>query len=342
MFHFVFLTYFYLLTPFISLCPKEYDSKTYEISGFAQGTTYSIKYIYSNTLVNKHAIDSIFDLMDYNFSLYKTYSLINSFNKTPRSIQLTDHFRTLIRNANYVSYATAGAFDITTLPLSLLWGKFNSGKIVAPDNTQIETALAYSGFQNLFIKGDSLIKYDPLLKLDADGIAQGYTVDVISDYLCSLGLEDFLVEVGGEIRTKGFNSSKQPWVVGYISADDYNLNATSSARLALSGMSVSTSGRLSKFSNTNIGKKSHIIDPRTGKTVDNNIISVTVLSPKCVLTDAFDNGMIVLGLDSAFKLCSSFPDMGLHIVYTSDSGDIKDSANVFFKKHILKPEPGSL
>ncbi len=342
MLHFVFLTYFSLFTPFFSFFPKGLDNKTYEISGLAQGTTYSIKYIYPNAVVNKNAIDSIFDLMDYNFSLYKAHSLINSFNKTPRSIQLTDHFRTLIEHANFVSAATAGAFDMTTLPLSILWGKFNSGTIVAPDNTQIETALAYSGFQNLYIKGDSLIKYYPLLKLDADGIAQGYTVDVISSYLCSLGLEDFIVEVGGEIRTKGFNSSKQPWVVGYISAGDYNLNAMSSSRLALSGMSVSTSGRLSKFSNTNIGKKSHIIDPRTGKTVENNIISVTVLSPKCVLTDAFDNGMMALGIDSAFKLCSSFPDMGLHIVYTSDSGDIRDSANAFFKKHILKPETDSL
>jgi thiamine biosynthesis lipoprotein len=341
MFHFVFLTYFSLFTPFISLFPKELDNKTYEISGLAQGTTYSIKYIYANAMVNKNAIDSIFDLMDYNFSLYKTYSLINSFNKVPRSVQLTDHFRTLIRNANFVSAATAGAFDITTLPLSILWGKFTTGTILAPNNTQIETALAYSGYQNIYIKGDSLFKKQPLLKIDADGIAQGYTVDIISAYLCSLGIKDFLVEVGGEIRTKGINNSKQPWVVGFIGASDYNSDGATSSRLALSGMSVSTSGRLSKFTNTNIGKKSHIIDPRTGKTVENNIISVTVLSPKCVLTDAFDNGMMVLGLDSAFKLCSNFPDMGLHIVYTSDSGDIRDTANAFFKKHILKPETGS-
>ncbi len=338
MLHFVFLTYFSLFTPFFSFFPKGLDNKTYEISGLAQGTSYSIKYIYASAVVNKKAIDSIFDLMDYNFSLYKAHSLINSFNNAPRSIQLTDHFSTLIKHANFVSAATAGAFDITTLPLSILWGKFNSGKIVAPDTAQIEATLAYSGYQNIYIKGDSLIKSYPPLKLDADGIAQGYTVDVISAYLSSLGIQDFLVEVGGEIRTKGFKSRKEPWVVGYISAGDYNFNTTSSSRLALSGLSVSTSGRLSKYSNTNIGKKSHIVDPRTGKTVENSIISVTVLSSKCVLSDAFDNGMMVLGLDSALKLCSNFPDMGLHIVYTSGSGDIRDSANAFFKKHILKPE----
>lgn len=341
MLHFVFISYFSLVSLFISLLPKGLDTRTYVISGFAQGTTYSIKYIYADAVVNKNAIDSIFDLMDYNFSLYKPHSLINSFNKAPRSIQLTDHFSKLIKHANFVSAVTAGAFDITTLPLSILWGKFKPGTIVAPDNTLIETTLAFSGYHNIYVKDDSLIKYYPLLKLDADGIAQGYTVDVISAYLSSLGIQDFLVEVGGEIRTKGFNSRKEPWVVGYISAGDYNFNTTSSSRLALSGMSVSTSGRLSKFSNTNIGKKSHIIDPRTGKTVENNIISVTVLSSECVLSDAFDNGMMVLGLDSALKLCSNFPDMGLHIVYTSDSGHIRDSANAFFKKHIFQPQTGS-
>lgn len=340
MFHLAFISCISIFSQLIILLTPEIHQNTYEISGRAQGTTYTVKYIHSNPVVNKHAIDSIFDVMDQNFSLYKPHSLINSFNHTSRAILISDHFRCLIDHANFVSKETNGAFDITTLPLSLLWGKFNSQPIIAPSLAQIDSVLLYSGYHNLYIKGDSLIKNAPMLKVDSDGIAQGYTVDVISAYLVSLDIKGYLVEVGGEVSTKGFNSNKQPWVVGYITAEDYNNYAVPSSRLALSGMSVSTSGRLSKFSKTNIGKKSHIIDPRTGQTVENSIISVTVLSPKCVLTDAFDNGMMVLGLDTAFKLCSTFPDMGLHIVYQSNSGEIKDTANAFFKKHIFKPQTG--
>ncbi|MFM1964022.1 MAG: hypothetical protein RLZZ172_2867 [Bacteroidota bacterium] len=336
MFHFILLIYFHHLIQLNLLMKSDIQQNTYEISGIAQGTTYVIKYISAKSIINKQAVDSIFDVMDQNFSIYKPNSLINSFNSASRYIIGTNHFQSLISQASFVSTLTRGAFDITTLPLSLIWGKFNPKPIIAPDQKQIEGILAYSGYQNIYFNNDTLIKKFPLLKLDADGIAQGYTVDVIADYLLALGIKDFLVEVGGEIRTNGFNSNKKPWIVGYIAADNYNLYDVASSQLAISGMSVSTSGRLSKFSNTNIGKKSHIIDPRTGKTVENNIISVTVLSHKCVITDAFDNGLMVLGLDSAFKLCNILPDMGIHIVYTSDSGVIRDSSNAFFKKYLLK------
>ena len=336
MIHLAFISYISLFSQLFILLTPEIHHNTYEIFGRAQGTTYTVKYIYSKPVVNKHAIDSIFDVMDQNFSIYRPNSLINSFNSASRYIIATNHLQSLISEASFVSTITRGAFDITTLPLSLIWGKFNPKPIIAPDQKQIEGILAYSGYQNIYFNNDSLIKKFPLLKLDSDGIAQGYTVDVIADYLFTLGIKDFLVEVGGEIRTNGFNSNKKPWIVGYIAADNYNLYDVASSQLAISGMSVSTSGRLSKFSNTNIGRKSHIIDPRIGKTVENNIISVSVLSHKCVITDAFDNGLMVLGLDSAFKLCNILPDMGIHIVYKSDSGVIRDTSNAFFKKYLLK------
>jgi thiamine biosynthesis lipoprotein len=336
MFYFSLQICFHLLFQINFLLNTGGQQKMHEISGFAQGTTYVVKYAYAKPIVSKQAVDSIFDLMDQHFSLYKPNSSINSFNRASRYIITTNHFQVLINEANKVSTVTGGAFDITTLPLSLIWGKFNPNPVTAPNLEHINHVLAYSGYQNIYLKGDSLIKKFPSLKLDSDGIAQGYTVDVIAEYLLALDIKDFLVEVGGEIRTHGFNSNNKPWVIGYLSAENQNSYDESSSQIAISGMSVSTSGRLSKFLNTNLGKKSHIIDPRTGKTVENNIISVTVLSPKCVTADAFDNGLMVLGLDSAFKLAKTVPDIGIHLVYKSDSGEIRDTSNFFFKKYRIK------
>lgn len=310
-------------------------NQTFHISGTAQGTTYSIIYNHPVQVINKNSIDSIFTELNAEFSLYQQQSSILSFNQSHRGIPASAHIKNLVENAIGISQLTHGAFDITLLPLSIIWGKFNKNSIAQPSANTIKAALGLSGFQNIYFRSDSLLKCQPGVQIDPDGIAQGYSVDIIASYLEQLGIRSFLVEIGGEIQTKGFNSEGNLWRIDYPKASDYAINSIANDRiLKLSGMGVSTSARFSKFTTTGNGKKSHIIDPGSGFTLENNIISVTVIAPKTVLADGYDNAFMVMGIEKSLNFADSRKDIGVHIVYESERGLIKDTCNSLFRNHI--------
>ncbi|MEY4660533.1 MAG: hypothetical protein RLZZ42_485, partial [Bacteroidota bacterium] len=262
-------------------------------------------------------------------------SSILSFNLSKRGVRASEHLNQLVADAIDISQLTQGAFDITILPLAIIWGKFNKTSIEIPSATAIKSALVVSGYQKIKLNGDSLIKSYPGVQIDPDGIAQGYSVDLIAGYLEKFGIENFLVEIGGEIKTKGLNSEGKPWRIDFPKAKDYAINSTASDKvLTLSGMGVSTSARFSKFTSTQSGKRSHIINPESGLTLENNIASVTVIAPKTVLADGFDNAFMVMGIERALKLSDSIKNIGVHIVYETDKGVIKDTSNSFFRKFV--------
>ena len=310
-------------------------NQTFHISGTAQGTTYAITYRHPNQVIHKHAIDSIFNVLNAEFSLYQQHSTILSFNLSKRGVRVSERLNKLVADAIYISQLTQGAFDITILPLAIIWGKFNKTSIPIPSATAIQSALRVSGYHKIKLNGDSLIKLNPGVQIDPDGIAQGYSVDLIAGYLEKFGIENFLVEIGGEIKTKGLNSEGKPWRIDFPKAKDYAINSTASDKvLTLSGMGVSTSARFSKFTSTQSGKRSHIINPESGLTLENNIASVTVIAPKTVLADGFDNAFMVMGIERALKLSDSIKNIGVHIVYETDKGVIKDTSNSFFRKFV--------
>lgn len=311
------------------------DNQLYQITGTAQGTTYSISYLHPFQLVHKSSIDSIFHSLDNEFSIYKHESAILSFNHSSRGIPTSKHLKHLVSNALEISRSTHGAFDITILPLAIMWGKFNKEMIPLPSPLSVQSVLSVCGFEKIEMTADSLLKLNPDLEIDPDGIAQGYSVDVLGTYLENLEIKDFLVEIGGEIKTKGVNANGQPWRIDYPKATDYSINQmVDNKYLKLSNLSVSTSARLSKFTLTQQGKKSHIIDPRTGLVLENGIISVTVIANDAILADGYDNAFMVLGIDSSINLANSLKNTGVQFVYETINGEIKDTCNTYFRKFI--------
>lgn len=309
--------------------------QSFLITGEAQGTTYSITYQHPFQAVHKSEIDSLLLALDNEFSLYNNHSSIITFNKASRGIKSSTHISTLIRKSLQISASTQGAFDITIFPLAILWGKFNKTTISVPTAKSIQSALLVSGYKKITLTSDSLLKSNPFTKIDTDGIAQGYSVDVIANYLEKMAINDFLVEVGGEIKTKGYNKEGKLWRIGFPQSNNYSLNSKLDNQvLALTNLAVSTSARFSKFTTTQLGKKSHIIDPRTGLTLENGIISVTVIAQDGISADGYDNGFMVLGIDSSIALANSIKNIGIHIVYESEGGEIKDTSNNYFKNFI--------
>lgn len=172
-----------------------------EVKGRAQGTTYSIKYVAASAVISQAEVDSLFRVVDLSLSLYVPGSLINRFN-TSGMVRMDHHLRAVAEKAIEVSGQSSGAFDITVKPMTDLWrggsvkGKEPSGRTIARIRKTV-------GSENLQIRNDSLLAMRKGVKIDCNGIAQGYTVDLISAWLVSKGVVDHIVELGGEVMAKG-------------------------------------------------------------------------------------------------------------------------------------------
>jgi len=274
------------------------NRQQYHLEGRAQGTTYTIKYIGMDSIIKQQSVDSIFRVIDQSLSLYYPNSLINQFNVIGK-VKMDIHLRNVVEKSLEVNKISGGAFDITVKPLVDLWGfgvkKKNSS---IPTSAEIQKVLQVIGSKNLVIKKDSLFALKKGVQIDCNGIAQGYTVDVLASFLEEHGIKDYLVEVGGEIKALGKNISGETWKVGVegseiIAGDWHPINKI----IALNDEAITTSGVYRNFFNYNGERYSHIINPKTGFPIKNKIISVTVISENAITADAWDNALMVMGID---------------------------------------------
>jgi FAD:protein FMN transferase len=274
----------------------------YQLEGRAQGTTYTIKYIGVDSIIKQKSVDSIFKVIDQSLSLYHPNSLINQFNANGK-VQMDFHMHQVIEKALEVNKISGGAFDITVKPLVDLWGfgvKKNFSSI--PVATEIQKVLQVIGSKNLVIKKDSLFALKKGVQIDCNGIAQGYTVDVIAGFLEQNGLKDFMVEVGGEIKVLGKNGMGENWKVGVeaaeiIAGEWHPINSI----IELNDEAITTSGVYRNFFNFKGERYSHIINPKTGFPVKNKIVAVTVIAENAITADAWDNALMVMGIDAINK-----------------------------------------
>lgn len=308
----------------------------YTLSGQAQGTTYSIKYIHSSPIIENKAIQHLLSEIDQSLSLYQPNSLISQFNNAKRGVETDHHLMRVVSTSLLINATTQGCFDITSKPISMLWGFNASIPQSIPSKDLIHTTLKAVGSHHLSLRKDSLTKDNPATKIDCDGIAQGYTVDQLSLFLRNKGITDFMVELGGEVYSSGKNLAGNDWIIGIEGSDLYSGDDHFiSKKLSLSNMAVTTSGSMKKFRKLGNRYWSHVVDPRTGLPVDNKIVSVTVIAKDAMTADAYDNGFMVLGIDSSFSLAHQIKDLGIYIVYVKPGGSFSDTSNAFFKRFLL-------
>jgi len=255
------------------------ELRKFFITGYAQGTTYHITYYANDSLVTKFQLDSIFSSIDSSLSLYKPYSLVRSFNASNNGLIADKHLRNVVNKALETYRQTGGVFDITIYPLTEAWG-FGIKKISkTPTNAQVKSLKACVNSGLLTWSGDKLVKKKPCVKLDPNGIAQGYTVDVIADFLEGNGIRNYLVEVGGELRVKGRKYPEdEPMKVGIeLPGENEFENSILQQVISIDSGAVTTSGSYRKFYESKGKKISHILDGRTGFPSQNELISVTVI-----------------------------------------------------------------
>ena len=248
--------------------------------------------------------------VDSKMSHYLEDSELSHLNRwtEPEPFTVSPQFLEVLQHAMEISATTGGAFDITVGPLVDAWGFGPGGRVgSAPAPTEIERLLATTGWEMVAVDraSSTVAKAQPDLRFDLSAIAKGFSVDQVADALEAEGVERYMVEVGGEIRTSGLNSQNQAWRIGIQrpvpGAEVVDLI------VPLSGLAMATSGDYRNYYEVGGRRVSHTIDPRTGLPITHNVASVSVVSPLCVRADAYATGLLVLGPEG-FDLAE---DLGL-------------------------------
>ena len=291
-----------------------------KLEGEAQGTTYHIEYVDALNRDLQYEIDSLLYFFDLGVSTYVPNSQITLINNN--SIQSTSnpYFINCFNTAKRIWKNTKGAFDPTVYPFVNAWG-FGPESYLKnkPTPHQIDSIKSFVGFSKISLRSDSIIKYDPRVRLDFNAFAQGYSVDVVGQFLETNGIYNYLVEIGGEVFAKGPN-----WLIG-IESPDYNKNALNPIQLVIkiNCKGVATSGNYRKYVEFDGVKYAHHIDPSTGYPTKNRLLSATVISNETIISDATATGLLVLGLRKAKRYLKRHQEIDALLIYSNKSGVFK-------------------
>ncbi|WP_047445201.1 FAD:protein FMN transferase [Alistipes sp. ZOR0009] len=309
-----------------------------KISGFAQGTTYSMSYRDAQKRNLQPQVDSILKNFDQSLSIYCKTSIITRINNNDTTVRTDAYFDECYKLSEEVYQATNGAFDITVGPLVQAWG-FGLKKRDKITKERIDSILPLVGMGKVKLVDGKLIKSNPSMFVDVNAIAQGYSVDVIARYFESKGINEYLVEIGGETLCKGLNSKGKAWVIGIDKPFDNNVTPGQDlqAKVALpSGKALATSGSYRKFFEENGVKYSHELDPKTGYPAHNTLLSISVVANNCALADGYATAFMVMGVDKAKEFLAKRSDMDAFMVYSGPKGEFLTYATSGFDKMLIK------
>lgn len=283
----------------LAACARPSGPATTAINGRTMGTTYHIK-VWASTDQNRlqAAVEKTLARINGRMSTFDPGSEVSRFNRS----QQTDWFTvspetmTVLRAAMAVGRASHGAFDITVAPLVNLWGFGTTGRReTSPPAAEIAARKKMVGLDMISLDPGQprLKKKAPGVTIDLSAIAKGYAVDAVAGQLDDMGFSSYLVEIGGEVRTRGRKADGRPWTVA-IEQPDPGRRAIALA-IGLTDRALATSGTYRNFFVNNQRRYSHTIDPRTGAPVTHRLVSVSVAAPSCMVADAWATALMVLG-----------------------------------------------
>ena len=319
---------------FLIACGKQAEIVT--LSGKTMGTTYHIKYIDNGIdtapeMAHKN-IDDVLKEVNNQMSTYQKDSELSRFNQSREINQpfpISADFAEVVKAALDLHQKTEGALDITVGPLVNLWG-FGPEKRTdkEPSAEEIATRKAWTGIDKLSLSEvdgkPALVKKIPELYVDLSSIAKGFGVDKVAHYLESIGVTDYLVEIGGEIHTKGVNEKGQPWQIA-IEKPEFDGSRSVEQIIGLSNLSMATSGDYRNYFEENGKRFSHEIDPKTGYPLQHHLASITVVDPSCMLADGYATGLFVLGADKALEVAEK-ANLAIYLIIKTDKGfEVKTS-----------------
>ena len=312
--------------------PASIDS----FGGFAQGTTYSVVYVNNKKIgpdLLKAEVEKILTDFDMSLSLYKDSSIISRINRNENVVP-DEYFTEVFLKSTNISEMTGGAFDITVGPLVKAWG-FGPDSHKNFSGSKRDSLMKLVGMDKVSILNGRLVKADPAINLDVNAIAQGYSVDVLCDYLDKEGFKNYLVEIGGEVRARGTKAGAL-WRIGIDKPVDNNNSPgeTLQAIIRISDKALATSGNYRKFYVEDGIKYSHTIDPRTGYPAKNRLLSATIIADDCATADGIATACMVMGKEAAIEFINGHPEFSAYFVFSDDSGNFSTWFSETLKDYI--------
>lgn len=263
-------------------------------------------------------------------SLYDSQSLISAFNRADTGMELDEHMARVVKKAFDIYDISEGMFDISVMPFVDLWG-FGPNRIQGfPLQHTIDSVLQFVGMDKLILEGNRLIKKDERVQIDLNGIAQGYSVDVLAHFLDSRKVENYLVELGGEIKAKGYKDVNAPFEIAIESPQG---GASSMIVLQLTDKAITTSGNYRRAFDYEGRRIHHHINPHDGYPIQNNIASVTVIAPTAMEADAYDNVFMAMPLKEGLALANRLKDVDMYVVY-KENERFKEISSIGFSRYI--------
>ncbi len=289
--------------------------------GQALGTFYHISYYDEQQRNLQPQVDSVLRAFNASLSVYSKESIISKVNRN-EEVELDSFFTNVFTRSKEITTLTNGAFDISGAPLFSAW-HFGPSREESriPDSLTVDSLRQLVGMDKLQLVGNRLVKSDPRVTMNMNAIAKGYSSDVVGYFLESMGVTNYMVEIGGELRIKGKNHEGKDWTVAIDKPFDGNFASGESIQviLRLSNKGLATSGNYRQFYVENGKKYVHTIDPRTGYPVQQSLLSATVIAPDCLTADALATAFMVMGLEQAKAFLSQHPEYDAYLIY-DDNG----------------------
>ena len=318
-------------------CQQDDHFVTKRIEGYALGTTYSISFNAENleeTFV-EHKVDSLFTVLNQSLSTYIPTSDISKINRGDSLLVVDDHFVTVYKQATEIWNTTEGFFDPTVGALVNAYGFGPGKKLNTLSTQQLDSILKFTGWDKTKLNtNNTILKTHPKLYFDFNALAKGYAVDVLANYLRHLKVTSFLVEIGGEIVAQGKSlKSNSFWKVA-IDDPQQGEDRTFIQIITLENEALATSGNYRKFSiNETTGEQwVHSINPKTGKAIPSNVLSVSVLAENCMKADAYATALMVMPLQQAKVLIEKQPSLEAYWILSDSLGRVKEVFSSGFLK----------
>lgn len=310
------------------LLPNKPKLQYYHHQGHIFGTYYNIRYEGSQDL--HEAIQQRLKDFDYSLSMFNKESVISRVNRN-EPVEVDSLFALMFAEAQQISQLSGGAFDITVAPLVHAWGfgkKTNDPKVKAQE-INIDSIKVFVGYHKIQLQDLHVLKADDRITLDASAIAKGYACDVVANLLREQGCENLLVDIGGEVVMQGLNDRGQAWRVGISKPkiDATGMENELQEVIESTQLCMATSGNYLQYYFVDGQRRSHTIDPRSGRPVEHSLLSATVVANSCMRADALATACMVLGANEALQMIEQTTDAACYlIVAQGDSLDIRTSS----------------
>ena len=320
-------------------------SESLEINGNTQGTTYTIIVTEQNSRLGKAKIDSLLLVFDGSLSSYIESSIISVLNKTEDSILISDpsgYFKKCFEISSHIFKTTNGAFDPSVYPLVEGWG-FRENNKTPLNEYEVDSILNFVSFEQdlhyrIKFSEDSIkfTKRHKQFQIDFNAVAQGLAVDEVASFLIDIGVENYYIEIGGEIVVKGRNREGEDWKIGVDLPKENLANRKLENIINITDRAIATSGNYRNYYVNDGIKYAHTINPKSGFPVRHSLLSVTVIANDCASADAYATAFMVMGKEKTIEFIESHPEENLevYLLFADAHGAIKREMSPGFDKYL--------